>query len=232
MVVAATFLALVGFNYARGIKLLDGRRPDVTSSGPLGYNALGVALESAFPLAAALALVVLVDALVGDLGCPGGAPPGAALRAGLALPPVAHRPRLHDALRRRRRHLGHAPVPRARHTPLHAERRRREEGAALRDRADDESPSGRSRATGRRAGSRWGLLTAAYCAGLIAALALFLPRGQFFRDLLAALDLHAPTPSPAEALVQAPSRALVVRINILYAQSQDYIREVIQVLWG
>ena len=34
MVVVATFLALAGFNYARGVKLLGGRRPDVTSSGP------------------------------------------------------------------------------------------------------------------------------------------------------------------------------------------------------
>ncbi len=66
----------------------------------------------------------------------GGAPPRAPLGARLALPPVAHRHSLHHALRRGRRDLGHAPVPRARDTPLHPERRRREEGAARGDRAD------------------------------------------------------------------------------------------------
>lgn len=80
-------------------------------------------------------------------------------------------------------------------------------------------------------GLAWGLLTVAYCVGLVAALAIFLPRGQFSRDLVASLDLHA-SPTAAEVLVEDSIRNALVRVNILYAQSQDYIRQIIQLLWG
>jgi hypothetical protein len=81
-------------------------------------------------------------------------------------------------------------------------------------------------------GLAWGILTVAYCAGLIAALAIFLPRGQFSRDLLAALSLRTPSPVPAEVLIQNSIQNAIVRIDILFAQSQDYIRYTIHLLWG
>jgi hypothetical protein len=231
VVVAATFLALAGFNYARGIKLLAGRRPDVTSSGPLGYNALGVALESAFPLGAALALVVLVDTLVGDLGVDAARLPSplsalASLylqsRIGLVFTTLFV---AGAAIWVMRQFL----EPVILHFTLNAADAKKELLSEIEPTTKSVRRIARYRPSG---GLAWGLLTAAYCVGLIAALALFLPRGQFSRDLLAALDLHAPAPSPAENLVQGSFRSALVRINILYAQSQDYIREVIQLLWG
>jgi len=231
VVVAATFLALAGFNYARGIKLLAGRRPDVTSSGPLGYNALGVALESAFPLAAALALVLLVETLVGDLGAQAARLPTplsalASLylksRIGLIFTTLFV---AGAAIWVMRQFL----EPVILHFTLNAADAKKE----LLSEIEPTTKSVRKIARYRPAGGlAWGLLTVAYCAGLIAALALFLPRGQFSRDLLAALDLHAPSPSPVETLVQGSFQSALVRINILYAQSQDYIREIIQLLWG
>jgi len=231
VVVGATFLALVGFNYARGIKLLAGRRPDVTSSGPLGYNALGVALEVAFPLAAALALVVLVEALVGDLGVQAAhlPPPLSALaslylqsRIGLVFTTLFVAGAAIWAMRQ-------FLEPAILHFTLNAADAKKELLSEIEPTTKSVRKIARYRPSG---GLAWGLLTAAYCVGLIAALALFLPRGQFSRDLLAALDLHAPTPSPVEALVRDSFQSAVVRVNILYAQSQDYIREIIQLLWG
>jgi hypothetical protein len=231
VVVASTFLALVGFNYARGIKLLTGRRPDVTSSGPLGYNALGVALDSAFPLAAALSLVVLVEALVGDLGVEAARLPTplsalASLylqsRIGLVFTTLFVAGAVIWVMRQ-------FLEPVILHFTLNAADAKKELLSEIEPTTKSVRKIARYRPSG---GLAWGLLTAAYCVGLIAALALFLPRGEFSRDLLAALDLHAPKPSPAEALVQGSFQSAVVRINILYAQSQDFIREVIKLLWG
>ncbi len=41
-----------------------------------------------------------------------------------------------------------------------------------------------------------------------------------------------PPPPRQEVLVEDSIRNALVRVNILYAQSQDYIRQIIQLLWG
>jgi len=231
LVVAATFLALAGFNYARGVKLLAGRRPDVTSSGPLGYNALGVALESAFPLAAALALVVLVETVVGDLGVQAARLPSplsalASLylqsRIGLVFTTLFV---AGAAIWVMRQFL----EPVILHFTLNAADAKKELLAEIEPTTKSVRKIARYRPAG---GLAWGVLTTAYCVGLIAALAIFLPRAQFSRDLLAAVDLRAPSSTPAEALIQDSIQNALVRINILYAQSQDFIRAIIQLLWG
>lgn len=231
MVVVATFLALAGFNYARGVKLLGGRRPDVTSSGPLGYNALGLALESVFPLAAALAMVVLVEIVVGDLGAQAARLPAplselASLylqsRIGIVFTTLFV---AGAAIWVMRQFL----EPVILHFTLNAADAKKELLAEI-------EPTTRSvRKVARYRPSRglaWALLTVAYCAGLIGALGIFLPRGEFSHDLIATVDLHPPSPTLAEALLQNSIQNALVRINILYAQSQDYIREIIQLLWG
>jgi hypothetical protein len=231
LVVAATFLALAGFNYARGVKLLAGRHPDVTSSGPFGYNALGIALESAFPLAAALALVVLVETVVGDLGAQ-----AARLPAPLSeLSSLYLQSRIGivfttlfvagAAIWVMRQFL----EPVILHFTLNPADAKKELLAEIEPTTKSVRKVARYRPS---RGLAWGLLTVAYCAGLIAALAIFLPRGEFSRDLIATVDLHAPSPTLAEALLQTEIQNALVRINILYAQSQDYIREIIQLLWG
>ncbi len=231
LVIAATFLALAGFNYARGLKLLSGRRPDITSSGPLGYNAFGVALESAVPLAVALGLVVLVEAVVRDFQAQSSLLPEplsslvslylqtrigivftTLLVAGAAIwvmrqfvEPVI----LHFTL-----------------TP----------GDARKELLSEIEPTTKSvRKITRYRPSRglsWAILAIAYCWGVAAALAFFLPRGEFYRDLIGALTLRPPIPSPAEALFQTATQSAVVKVDILFAQSQDYIREIIQIFWG
>lgn len=231
LVVAATFLALAGFNYSRGIKLLAGRRPVVTSSGPLGYNVLAIALESALPLLAALALVVLVEAAVGDLGAQ-----AARLPAPLStLTSLYLRSRI--GLVFTTLFVAGATIwgirqflePVILHFTLNPADARKELLAEIEPTTKSVRKIARYRPSG---GLAWGLLTAAYCLGLLAALAVFLPRGQFSRDLVAVLNLHAPSPTPVESLIQDSIKNALVKINILYAQSQDYIREIIQLLWG
>jgi len=231
LVVAATFLALAGFSYARGLKLLAGRRPNVTSSGPVAYNVLGIALDSAVPLAAALALVVLVETVVGDLGVEAAhLPPPLSTLASLYLQSriglvfttlfVAG-----AAIWVMRQFL----EPVILHFTLNAADAKMELLAEIEPTTKAVYRVMRYRPS---SGLAWGILTVAYCAGLVAALVIFLPRGQFSRDLLAALSLRAPSPTPVELLVQNNFQNAVARIDILYAQSQDYVRSIIRLLWG
>jgi len=231
LVVAATFLALAGFNYGRGIRLLAGRRPDVTSSGPLGYNVLGIVLESAVPLAAALALILLVETVVGDLG----------VQAARLPPPLSDVASLYlqsriglvfttlfvagAAIWVMRQFL----EPLILHFTLNAADAKRELLAEIEPTTKTVRKIARYRPSG---GLAWAVLTIAYCAGLAAALALFLPRGQFVNDLLATLSLRAPSPTPVEVLLQSTFQNALVRLDILFAQSQDFIRDIIQLLWG
>ncbi len=67
-------------------------------------------------------------------------------------------------------------------------------------------------------GLAWGVLTVAYCVGVFAALALFLPREEFYRDLIATVNLHPPSPSPLELLFQTTVQNGIVKADILFAQ--------------
>jgi hypothetical protein len=231
LVVAATFLALAGFNYSRGVKLLAGRRPDVSSYGPLGYNLLGIAIDLAVPLAAALVLVFLVETVVGGLGA----------QAARLPPPLSE---LASLYLQTRIGLVFATLfvagaaiwvmrqflePLILHLTLNAADAKKELLAEIEPTTKAVRKVAHYRPSG---GLAWGLLTVAYCAGLVAALAIFLPRGQFSRDLLASLSLHPPSPTPLEVLFQSTVQNTLVRVNILFAQSQDYIREIIRLLWG
>jgi len=231
LVVAATFLALAGFSYARDLKLLAGRRPNVTSSGPAAYNVLGIALDSAVPLAAALVLVVLVETVVGDLGVQAAhLPPPLATLAGLYL-------QSRVGLVFTTLFVAGAAIwvlrqflePMILHFTLNAADAKLELLAEIEPTTKTVYKISRYRPSG---GLAWGLLTIAYCAGLVVALAVLLPRGQFSRDLLGALSLRAPSPTPVELVLQNTVQNAIVRIDILYAQSQDYIRSMIRLLWG
>ncbi len=231
MVMAATFLALVGFNYARGLKLLGRRRPDIISSGPFGYNALGIALESAAPIAIAIVLVVIVQAAVAELG----------VQASLLPQPLSTLSSLYLQTRIglvfTTLLLAGAAIwvlrqfiePLILHFTLSAEDARKELLAEIQPTTRSVKKVARYRPS---RGLAWGALTIACCAVLVAAVAAFLPAGQFSRDLLAALNIQAPSPSPAERLAQGSIQNWIVRTNILFAQSQDYIRTIIRLLWG
>jgi len=67
LVILASFMALIGFNYARAAKVLGGRPALLESGGPLGYQLLSTSLELVLPLLAALALAVGVSAIVTTL---------------------------------------------------------------------------------------------------------------------------------------------------------------------
>jgi len=231
LVIAATFLALAGFNYARGLKLLAGGRPDITASGPLGYNAFGVALESAFPLAVALGLVVLVEAVV----------KGFQAQASLLPQPLSSLASLYLQTRIgivfTTLFVAGAAIwvmreflePVILHFTLSPSDARKELLSEI-------EPTTKSVRKIRRyrpsRGVGWGVLTIAYCWGIAATLAFFLPRGEFYRDLLGVLTLKPPIPSPAEALLDSAVQSAVVKADILFARSQDYIRDIIQILWG
>ncbi len=231
LVVAATFLALAGFNYSRGLKLLGGRRANITSSGPLGYNVLGIAIESAVPVAIALALVVVVEAVVGDLGAWAARLPQplselASLylqtRIGLVFTTLLVAGATIWILRQ-------FVEPVILHFTLSPEDAKKELLSEIEPTTKSVRKIFRYRPS---KGLAWGLLSVAYGVGLIVALAVFVPWGQFSRDLLSALSVQAPSPSPVELLMQGSIQNGLVRTNILFAQSQDYIREAIRILWG
>lgn len=231
LVIGATFLALAGFNYARGLKLLGGRTPDVTYSRPMAYNVLGIALESAVPLAAAFGLVVLVEAVVGDIGVQAAhlPPPLSTIaflylqsRVGLVFTTLFVAGAAIWVLRQ-------FLEPVILHFTLNAADARKELLAEIEPTTKTAYRISRYRPSG---GLAWGLLGVAYCAGIFAAIAILLPRGQFSRDLLAIFNLRAPSPTPVEVLLQNTFQNAIVKIDILYAQSQDYIRSIIRLLWG
>jgi hypothetical protein len=231
LVIAATFLALAGFNYARGLKLLGGRLPNVESSGPLGYNVLGIALESAVPLAVALALVVLVETVVGGLGGQAARLPQplsalASLylqtRIGLVFTTLLVAGAAVWVLRQ-------FIEPVILHFTLSAADARKELLSEIEPTTKTVRRIVRYRPSG---GLAWGIMMVAYCAALMAALALLLPQGQFSHDLLAVLSIAAPSPSPTELLIQSSAQNGMARVNILFAQSQDTIRAIIRLLWG
>jgi hypothetical protein len=231
LVVTATFLALAGFNYSRGLVLAADRRPDTSSSGPAGYNVLGVALESAVPLLAALALVLVVESVVSTLAAQAVRLPAplstmAALyiqtRVGLVFITLFVAGAAVWVLRE-------FLEPIILHFTLSAADAKRELLGEIEPTTKSVGKIARYRPS---RGLSWGVLTIAYCAGIFAALALFLPRTEFSRDLVAVFTLRTPPAAPPEVLLQTAFQNAVVKINILFAQSQDFIRALIRLLWG
>jgi hypothetical protein len=231
LVIAATFLSLVGFNYARGLKLLGGRLPDVESSGPFGYNVLGIAIESAFPLAMAVALVVLVEFVVGSLTVQAAhlPQPLSALaslylqtRIGLVFTTLLVAGATIWVLRQ-------FIEPVILHFTLSAADGRKELLMEIEPTTKTVRRIMRYRPSG---GLAWGVMMVLYCSALVAAFAALLPQAQFSKDLLAALGVQPPSHSPVEVLVQSSIQNGLQRIDILFAQSQDYLRGIIRLLWG
>lgn len=231
LVVAATFLALAGFSYARGIVLLGGRRADVKSSGPLGYSVLGVALDTAVPIVSALALVLVVEGVVAALN----------VQATHLPQPLSTLATLYLQTRIgvvfTTLFVAGAAIwvmrqfiePVILHFTLSASDARRE----LLSEIEPTTKSVRKVARYRPSpGFAWAFLTIAYCLGIFAALAIFVPRAELYHDLVATIDLHPPAPSPLERLLESSFQSAIVWANIHYAQSQDYLRDIIRLLWG
>lgn len=231
LVILAVFLVLAGFNYARGLKLLSGRQPMVTSSGPLGYNVFSLALETAVPVAAALALVLFVQLVVGTLGVQSARLPAPLStltslylqsRIGLVFTTLLVAGAAIWVMRQ-------FVEPLVLHFTLTRADARNELLSEIQPTTKSVSRVARYRPSG---GLAWGFLTIAYCLGIFAALAIFLPRGQLSHDLISIFNLHASSPTPTELLLQNAFQDAIVRADILFAQSQDYIREGIRLLWG
>ena len=231
LVVAASFLALAGFNYARGAKLLAGRRLKLTSVGPRPYQVLSIALEVGAPLVAVLALVVLVQSLVGALG----------VQASHLPPPLSTLASLYLQSRFgivfATLFVAGATIwiirqliePAILYFTLTKSDARKELLAEIEPTTKSISKIFRYRPS---RGLAWGILTVMYCFGLVAAFGFFLPQAQVLRDLLSTLKLQPPSPTPAEVLFQSSINNAVGRVNIAFAQSQDYIREIVRLLWG
>jgi hypothetical protein len=67
LLLGSSFAVLIGFNYSRGAKILEGRKLRSSSRGPLSYQILSISLELALPALAAIGLVVLVGAVFAAL---------------------------------------------------------------------------------------------------------------------------------------------------------------------
>ena len=231
LVVAATFLALAGFSYARGIKLLGGRHPDVVASGPAGYNALGLAIECAVPLGAALALVLLVETVVSALG----------VQAAILPQPLSTLATLYLQTRIglvfTTLFVAGAAIwvirqfvePVILHFTLSASDAKRE---LLFEIQPTTKSMGKIMRYKPSRGLSWGVLGVAYCSGIFVALVLFLPRADTAHDLLAVFDLHPPAPSPWELLLQDALQNGIVKVDLLFAQFEAYLRDLARLLWG
>lgn len=230
-VVGATFLALAGFNYARGLKLAAGHRAETSSSGPVGYNVLGFALDSVLPLAAALGLVLLVESVVSGLAAEAVRLPAPlstitslyiSTRIGLIFTTLFVAGASIWVLRT-------LVEPAILHFTLSREDAATELLSEIEPTTKSIVKITRYRPSG---GLAWGVLTIAYCVGILITLVLFLPRAELYRDLGAVVSLHAPPPTPLEALMESSFQDAVVKANILFAQSQDFLRSIINLLWG
>jgi hypothetical protein len=231
LVIAASFLALAGFNYARGAKLLAGRRLDVRSAGPRPYQAMGIGLEIGTPLLAVFVLVALVQAVVGAVN----------VQAALLPQPLSTLASLYLQSRFgivfATLFVAGATIwvlrqllePALLYFTLTAADAKKELLGEIEPTTKSVKKIARYRPSG---GLAWGLLAVVYCGGLIAALALFLPRDQLLRDLLAPLSLKPPPHTSVEVLIQSSIQSGLVRVDIAFAQSQDYIRTIIRLLWG
>ncbi len=230
-VIAAAFLALVSFSYARAIRLMGERKPLTESSGPLGYGVASVGLEVAFPLGAAVALVLLVQATVGAIGVEASSLPQplstlstlyVQSRIGLVFTTLlvagafiwAIRQFVEPAL------LYYTLTP----------------ADAVKELLSEIEPTTKSvrKISGYRpsSGLSWCVLTAAYAVGVALALSYLVPHDLLVRDLSAAFSLRPSSPSKTELLLLNAFKDGLVRADILFAQSQDYVREFIRLLWG
>ncbi|MDA4117400.1 MAG: hypothetical protein OK455_03550 [Thaumarchaeota archaeon] len=231
LVIAASFLALAGFSYARSVKLLGGRQVKLTSSGPVGYQVLGIALESVLPLVAALALVALVEAVVGALGVQAALLPQplsslASLyletRVGLVFTTLLVAGATIWVLRQ-------VLEPIILHFTLTGEDAKKELLSEIEPTTKMVRKFVRYRPS---RGLAWGVLGLAYCFGMVGAMAAFLPHQEFYNGLAGVFDPRAASPSPAEQFSLRSFENLTVRADIAFAQVEDYIRAIIRLLWG
>jgi hypothetical protein len=231
LVIAASFLALAGFSYARSVKLLGGRQVKLTSSGPMGYQVLGIALESVLPLVAALALVALVEAVVGVLGVQAALLPQplsslASLyletRVGLVFTTLLVAGATIWVLRQ-------VLEPIILHFTLTVDDAKKELLSEIEPTTKMVRKFVRYRPS---RGLAWGVLGLAYCIGMVGAMAAFLPHQEFYNGLAGVFDPRAASPSPAEQFSLRSFENLTVRADIAFAQVEDYIRAIIRLLWG
>ncbi len=231
LVIAASFLALVGFSYARGLKLLGDRKLRLTSSGSVGYQALGIALESVVPLAAALVLVALVEALVGAIGVQAARLPQPLstlsslylqTRFGLVFTTLLVAGAMIWVLRQ-------VLEPIILHFTLTTDDARKELLSEIEPTTKivrkflHYMPSG---------GLGWGVIGVAYCLGVIAALVVLVPPGQVLKDLAAVFNPQVASPSASDVFVRRSTENLVSRADIAFARLEEYIREIVRLLWG
>ena len=231
LVVAATFLALAAFNYSRSVKLMGQKLPEVNSAGSRGYNIVGIALESLVPFGAAVGLILLVEAIVAAVGVQAASLPQPLstltslylqTRVGLVFTTLFVAGAAIWVIRQ-------SIEPVILHFTLNA-------ADAKRELLGEIEPTTKSvkKITSYRpsSGIAWGVIAGAYCIGIAVAVAYFLPHGQFLRDISGVFSLRAPAPSNTELLLDKAFQNGIVKADILYAQSQDYIREAIRLVWG
>jgi len=231
LVVAATFLALAAFNYSRSVKLMGERLPEVNSAGSAGYNVVSIALESLVPFGAAVGLVLLVEAIVAAVGVQASHLPQPLstltslylqTRVGLVFTTLFVAGAAIWVIRQ-------SIEPVILHFTLKASDAKKELLGEIEPTTKSVRKMIRYRPSG---GIAWGAIAIAYSAGIAISLAYFLPHGQFLRDLSSVLSLRPPAPSNTELLLDNAFQNGIVKADILFAQSQDYIREIIRLVWG
>jgi hypothetical protein len=231
VVVLASFMALIGFSYARGLKLLGGRELRAESAGPPVYQALGLLLDFGFPIAASIALVAVVEAAVGAFGVQAARLPEplstlatlyVQTRVGLVFTTLLVAGAMIWILRQ-------FVEPAILYFTLTYQDGVKELLSEVAPTTKKVAKLASYRATG---GLSWGVLGVFYCIGIAVAVAVFLPPGETLRDLQSVFNLKPPAPSPLELALQRTLQNAVIRADILVQEGQDFARSLINLLWG
>ena len=231
IVVLSSFLALIGFSYARGLKLRGGRELRAGSAGPMGFRVLGLLLDFGFPAAASVALVAVVEAAVGAFSAQAAKLPEPLstltslymqTRIGLVFTTLVVAGAIIWILRQ-------VVEPGILYFTL-----TRQDG--IKELHDEITPTTKKvrklmsyRATG---GLAWGALGVFYCTGVAIAIVMLLPPSEAYRNLEAVFNLRAPAPAPFELGFQRAAQQALIKADILIAQGQDLANTIFHLLWG
>lgn len=231
IVIAASFMALIGFNYSRATKILSGRKATTLSHGPLGYQLLSSGVELALPFGAAIGLVALVSFVVAGL----------TVQAKLLPEPVSTLSSLYLAT-----HLGFVFVSilvagafiwvmRQFIEPIllyYTINRRDGVLMALDEVKDLTKRVGKEASRKPSAGRWWFGAAVALAVGVMTGAVLVVGSGAMANSFLSVLGLHPVSTLPGESSWDSGAGATLRNLNALVLQGQDAVRTLIRLLWG
>ena len=231
LVIAASFAALIGFNYARATKVLGGKEANIESHGPIGYQILSTSLEVVLPFIAALALAVIVSGIVATIKVQTQLLPEPLstlsslylkARLGLVLVSVLVAGAMIWVMRQILE-----PII------LYFTITYHDAVTLALDEVEDIAKRVRKQLDTRpSSGTAWlGISVIAAVSIVLLSLQSVGPE-RFSNEVLSILGLHSGTNPPAAGSLEANAENIVRRADVYALQGQDVVRTIIRILWG